>query len=698
MKRKIFWIVWIAIVLSFHSQSATLTVLNNADSGAGSLRATVAAAAPGDDIIFTNTLIGQTITLTSGQIVIDKTLAINGLGATNLTISGNTNGRIFSINFNTTNLISNLKLTQGLVEAASGGAIRHLTGILTVSNVIFATNFAGQFGGAIANLSDGILDVVGCTFINNVAGGNGGGAIDNDNARVFISNSTFAQNAGDAGGGGGGAGGIFHFGAGAVDIQSSTLVSNLAGMAGAGGILKSGGGGVINISHTIVIGNATDDMLTPDISDSTINSLGFNLIGVTNGAVGFLSSDLINVADAFLGPLANNGGPTPTLLPGLDSPAIDAGTNVALFITDQRSLSRLSGTAMDIGAVETDYEAVALAGTTPQSAQTNTVYANNLAVRVTEAGRNLSGIDVAFSAPNSGPSGSFPGGLLNINALTDANGIADPGIFTANGTVGAFSVTAVVSNLPPVLFSLTNTEFAVIPPASGPYNSGDFANDGSTDVLAFRKKTLTLLNIVSNQLANQITLDTPGKGKVAAANRVGNANFVTFKAGKKITVSAYTASSNIVKISDVVAGIKLPKTAGKVIASGDLNQDNIIDLITSKKQKVFALTGPTFANPTEIPIPLTGNKLPGKIVGAFTTTGSNWVLVLQKGKAAPATFEVAISTNGITITNGTALFAVNKIRGMSGATPIIKQKKEIVVGAVSIDTKANKVGKPVGPK
>ncbi|MBX7156936.1 MAG: hypothetical protein K1X66_00920 [Verrucomicrobiae bacterium] len=698
MNRKIFWTVCVTMVLSFHLQSATFTVLNNADSGVGSLRATVAAAASGDDIIFTNTLNGQTITLTSGQIVIDKTLTINGLGANNLTINGNTNGRIFSIAFDTTNVISNLRLTQGLALSASGGAIRHLNGVLTVSNVIFTANFAEQFGGGIANLLNGTLNVIGCTFVNNAAQGNGGGAIHNDNARVFVSNSTFTQNAGDAGGGGGGAGCIFNLGTGGIQIESSTLVSNLAGMGGAGGILKSGGGAV-NIGHTIVINNATDDMLTPDISDAAINSLGFNLIGVTNGAVGFVANDLINVTNAFLRPLANNGGPTPTLLPDLGSPAIDAGTNAALFPSDQRGFSRFVGGNMDIGAVETDYAVVALAGTTPQSAKTNTAYFNNLAVRVTETGRNISGVNVAFSAPNGGASGMFPGGLLNINVATDPNGVADSGVFTANDILGTFSVTAVVSNLVPVLFSLTNTEFAVIPPAPDFYNSGDFANDGTTDVLVFRKKTLTLINVVSNAITNQVTLDIPAKGKVLAANRVGSANYVAFKTGgKKTTVRAYTVAVNATKISDLVVDAVLPKTAGKVRASGDFNQDNLVDLISSKKKKVFVLTGPTFVNPIEIPIPLTGNKLPGKIVGAFTTNGVDWTLVFQKGKSIPTSFQVALTTNGVVVGSGPTVTALNKVLGMSGVRPITKTKKEILIGSFSINTKTNKVGKPVGPK
>jgi len=47
---------------------STLTVMNNGDSGPGSLRATAAAAAAGDVILFSPSLDGQTITLSSGEI------------------------------------------------------------------------------------------------------------------------------------------------------------------------------------------------------------------------------------------------------------------------------------------------------------------------------------------------------------------------------------------------------------------------------------------------------------------------------------------------------------------------------------------------------------------------------------------------------------------------------------------------------
>src|SRR5947209_7816585 len=53
---------------------STLTVLNNADNGDGSLRALLASAGSGDAIRFDPSLAGQTITLTSGELVLNKSL------------------------------------------------------------------------------------------------------------------------------------------------------------------------------------------------------------------------------------------------------------------------------------------------------------------------------------------------------------------------------------------------------------------------------------------------------------------------------------------------------------------------------------------------------------------------------------------------------------------------------------------------
>ena len=76
-------------VLEDRTVLSTLTVMNNLDSGAGSLRDAIKNANIGDTIVFAPSLDGQTITLTSGELAISKSLDIAGPGAGSLAISGN---------------------------------------------------------------------------------------------------------------------------------------------------------------------------------------------------------------------------------------------------------------------------------------------------------------------------------------------------------------------------------------------------------------------------------------------------------------------------------------------------------------------------------------------------------------------------------------------------------------------------------
>ncbi|HKW65252.1 MAG TPA: hypothetical protein VJN89_22055, partial [Candidatus Acidoferrum sp.] len=98
------------------------------------------------------------------------------------------------------------------------------------------------------------------------------------------------------------------------------------------------------------------------------------------------------------------------------------------------------------------------AGTTPQSATISTAFANPLAVTVKDAGSNpVSGVNVTFTAPGSGASGTFSNSTAAITVATNASGVASAP-FTANATAGGpYTVTAAASGLTTVNFSLTNT-------------------------------------------------------------------------------------------------------------------------------------------------------------------------------------------------------------------------------------------------
>ena len=87
------------------------------------------------------------------------------------------------------------------------------------------------------------------------------------------------------------------------------------------------------MTNTLIVGNGGSNLNSPGV----FNDGGNNLLTGT-------------AADAKLGTLADNGGPTQTvaLLPG--SPAIDAGNTT--LATDQRGVTRPQGSAADIGAFE----------------------------------------------------------------------------------------------------------------------------------------------------------------------------------------------------------------------------------------------------------------------------------------------------------------------------------------------------------
>ena len=95
---------------------------------------------------------------------------------------------------------------------------------------------------------------------------------------------------------------------------------------------------------------------------------------------------------------------------------------------------------------------------TPQSAAVNTSFGAALAATVKDASSNpVSGVTVTFTAPASGASGTFTGGLKMTTATTNSSGVATAPAFTANGTAGSYTVTATASGVgTPANFSLTN--------------------------------------------------------------------------------------------------------------------------------------------------------------------------------------------------------------------------------------------------
>jgi hypothetical protein len=376
---------------------STLTVTSAADDGSAvTLRAVIAAASSADTINFAPSLAGQTITLTKGELAITQSLDIEGLGANQLSISGNNQSRVFDITASTASVtIAGLTIRDGL--DFYGGGITNV-GTLTVNYCTLSGNGAyspdpeASDGGAIDN--SGTLTINNSTISGNTAigapgneyggssgtgpyggaspGGNGrGGGIYASGGTLSINSSTIADNeavggdsaavmaAGYVGFPGNGYGGGLYIAGGTVSINNSTLAGNDAeGGASEFYVPTGDGGGICNFASpsalrvydTIVAGNTANS--DPDL-DGGVTSQGHNLVGNTTGGNGFVASDLLNV-NPQLGALQNNGSPTQTmaLLPG--SRAIDAGDNTNAPAYDQRGpgFPRIVNGAIDIGAFE----------------------------------------------------------------------------------------------------------------------------------------------------------------------------------------------------------------------------------------------------------------------------------------------------------------------------------------------------------
>ena len=125
----------------------------------------------------------------------------------------------------------------------------------------------------------------------------------------------------------------------------------------------------VGVTNTIIAGNTGGACFPvnhpfPPFPDplfylSKAVSNGNNL--VADASCGFAAAgDLVGV-DPQLGPLLDNGGPTPTMALAPTSPAIDAGSDSTCPRVDQRGVSRPQGTHCDIGA----FEAPAPPPTTP---------------------------------------------------------------------------------------------------------------------------------------------------------------------------------------------------------------------------------------------------------------------------------------------------------------------------------------------
>src|SRR5438132_8088858 len=279
-----------------------------------------------------------------GDLDITDDVTIIGTSAATTILDGNGIDRIFEI-ANPASIVamSSLTIRNGNPGPpgpdADGGGIFN-QGTLTLTDVVVANKTSAGSGGGISSVND--LTLTNCVVSGNTAA-NFGGGIDNP-LTATLTNVTVSGNTSGAGGGGGIANDLLDA---IATLTNVTIADNSASPGSGGGFYNLGGA---TFRYVIVANGPSGDNCA---GSGTLTSQGHNLdSGNTCGFAG--PGDLVNM-DPLLGPLQDNGGPTPTqaLLPG--SPSLDAGDNTNAPATDQRGFSRVADGTIDIGTFEVQF-------------------------------------------------------------------------------------------------------------------------------------------------------------------------------------------------------------------------------------------------------------------------------------------------------------------------------------------------------
>jgi len=343
------------------------------------------AAVTGDlDITSSLTITGHPDGTVIDAASLDRVLHINPAGAPGVVVT-----------------LNNLTLTGGSGLGGGGGILVNAA-TLILNNVTIKSSFADQGdGGAIWTTNGAVLQMNNCTISGNNATFYGAVVVEGP---TTITNSTITNN--------------------------NSSWSNLTG-----GIRALG---AVSLRNTIVAGNHGDTGDLPNL-DGTFTSLGYNIIGPLgtrpdNPTIVATTGDQIGISTASinLGPLQNNGGPTPTHALGAGSIAIDKGHSSG-SATDQRGLTRpcdnaaianaTGGDGGDVGAFEVQ-GVCAAAAAPPDAVDDNAVVAEDSGPNVINVLTNDSdpnGDTITITGVTQGSHGSVSFSATNVTYTPAAN-------------------------------------------------------------------------------------------------------------------------------------------------------------------------------------------------------------------------------------------------------------------------------------
>jgi hypothetical protein len=576
------------------------------------------------------------------------TAATGGIGGTGTTLNGGPGGNGGNAGFaegggmydgknmvlsavNTTvgglSATSNATANSNILIGANGGRGGNAG---TAGNTLPAAN-GGNGGNGSILAGAGIYDVSGNASIIN-------DTIVNNQVSVTLSKG--------AGGQPGGAAGTGQLG-----------IAGANGTANGGGYYNAAPGAGVYVGNTILDLNSAfvnftvsgpNTNTSPDVAGK-FTSNGYNILGSTSGATGFDTSatghdKLDSLAQLLLGPLQNNGGPTPTnaLLQGSAIDAIDGGSNTlistyaSLFgvipgaissATDQRGVGfprlDVANNQVDIGSYEFDPPIIT-------SISPNTDVEGSTTILLTIQGSG-------FAA---GATVDFGGTILTPTSITGNQMLATyPGPLP-DDTNSPLSVTVSVPDgsgvsgqtLPPsnsVPFTITEAPFSLVNP--GQQNS----NEGAT---------------VSLTIAPAAPDDVPDVGNFSA--------------------SGLPTGLSINQSTGVITGTIDPRAAGTynvTVSAYDGPTSNNLSASTTFQWIVADTTPPTINNP-----------------GTLSNNENDPVrLQMTATDADPNTFTATGLPTGLTISSSGLISGTIDARGAGSYTVTVSASDNGYVGSTT---------------
>lgn len=288
---------------------------------------------------------GSSLSQNTGGIYLRST---TGAEISSSTISSNTrtgNGGGINLRnaYRTTIADSVISDNEATAGNTGGGLYVYVSNSLNLLNSLVSDNYAGDGGGVYVQSSDHAI-VDRSTISNNYSLNKGGGLFAYNSKTLGVFNSTISGNSSISGSGYGG-GVYLDNNSSSGEILQSTIFDNSAVEGGGVYALTN-----IDVSNTVIANNDSTGSSNNDCNGNVVSMDTANWIsdGTCDGNIAS--------SDPLLGPLEDNGGPTPTHAPTVGSGLNRAGdlsicTTPPIAGLDQRGETR-GINACSIGAVE----------------------------------------------------------------------------------------------------------------------------------------------------------------------------------------------------------------------------------------------------------------------------------------------------------------------------------------------------------